>query len=82
MKSNSNSIAKSSAAQPSTTKPKEFKWMGFKSHMMATMAKWRERDYLTDTTFQCYDGQVSAHRFVVKSSKLHRSMVLVVPGFF
>ena len=56
--------------------------MGFKSHMMATMAKWRERDYLTDTTFQCYDGQVSAHRFVVKSSKLHRSMVLVVLAFF
>ena len=56
--------------------------MGFKSHMMATMAKWRERDYLTDTTFQCYDGQVSAHRFVVKSSKLHRSMVLVVLAVF
>ena len=27
--------------------------MGFKSHMMATMAKWREHDYLTDTTFHC-----------------------------
>ena len=65
MKSNSNSIAKSSAAQPSTTKPKEFKWMGFKSHMLATMAKWREDDYLTDATFQCYDGKVSAHRMIL-----------------
>ena len=27
--------------------------MGFKSHMMATMAKWREHDYLTDTIFHC-----------------------------
>jgi len=42
--------------------------MGFKSHMMATMAKWRERDYLTDTTFQCYDGQVSAHRLILAAA--------------
>jgi hypothetical protein len=35
------------------TAPKEFKWMGFKSHMMATMAKWREINYLTDTVFHC-----------------------------
>jgi len=68
MKSNPISAAKSSAAQPSTTKPKEFKWMGFKSHMMATMAKWRESDYLTDTTFQCYDGQVSAHRLILAAA--------------
>ena len=55
MKSNPTSTAlKFSVAQPSTaTKTKEFKWMGFKSHMMATMAKWRENDYLTDTIFQC-----------------------------
>ena len=33
--------------------PKEFKWMGFKSHMMATMAKWREQDHLTDAVFKC-----------------------------
>ena len=32
---------------------KDFKWMGFKSHMMATMAKWREAGHLTDTVFQC-----------------------------
>ena len=32
---------------------KGFKWMGFKSHMLATMAKWREADYFTDTVFQC-----------------------------
>ena len=39
---------------PTTAKPfKDFKWMGFKSHMLATMAKWREIDYLTDTVFQC-----------------------------
>ena len=53
MKSNPVPTVKFSVAQPSTTKPKEFKWMGFKSHMMATMAKWREHDYLTDTTFHC-----------------------------
>ena len=40
---------------------KEFKWMGFKSHMMATMAQWREIDYLTDTIFKC----VSFHTFLV-----------------
>ena len=38
---------------PKKTLPKEFKWGGFKSHMMATMAKWREVNYLTDATFQC-----------------------------
>ena len=32
---------------------KEFKWMGFKSHMMATMAQWRELDHLTDAVFHC-----------------------------
>jgi len=68
MKSNPNSAAKSSATQPTTAKPKEFKWMGFKSHMMATMAKWRESDYLTDTTFQCFDGQVSAHRLILAAA--------------
>ena len=36
-----------------TNLPKEFKWMGFKSHMLATMAKWREVDFLTDAAFQC-----------------------------
>lgn len=69
MKSNPVPTVKVSVAQPSTTKPKEFKWMGFKSHMMATMAKWREIDYLTDTTFHCHDGQkVSAHRLVLAAA--------------
>jgi len=81
---------KFSVAQPSTTKPKEFKWMGFKSHMMATMAKWREHDYLTDTTFHCHDGQkVSAHRLVLAaaspilkeamSQDLADQVVIIVP---
>ena len=36
------------------TKPfKDFKWMGFKSHMLATMAKWREANHFTDAVFQC-----------------------------
>jgi len=53
---------------PKKTLPKEFKWGGFKSHMMATMAKWREVNYLTDATFQCLDGKVSFHRLVVAAA--------------
>jgi len=64
--------------------------MGFKSHMMATMAKWREHDYLTDTTFHCHDGQkVSAHRLVLAaaspllkeamSQDLADQVVIIVP---
>lgn len=51
-----------------TNLPKEFKWMGFKSHMLATMAKWREVDFLTDAAFQCVDGRVSFHRLVVAAA--------------
>lgn len=49
-------------------KPKEFRWMGFKSHMMATLAQWREDDYQTDATFQCLDGQVQAHRLILAAA--------------
>jgi len=42
--------------------------MGYKSHLMATMAKWREVDYLTDAVFQCVDGRVSFHRLVVAAA--------------
>ena len=65
MKSIPNTTSNFIIAQPKNMKPKEFKWMGFKSHMLATMAKWREDDYLTDATFQCYDGKVSAHRMIL-----------------
>ena len=47
---------------------KEFKWMGFKSHMMATLAQWRDENYGTDATFQCTDGQVSAHRLILAAA--------------
>jgi len=89
MKSNPTPTVKFSLGQPSEKKTKEFKWMGFKSHMMATMAKWRELDYLTDTTFQCPDGQVSAHRMIlaaaspllkeVMSQDLADQVVIIVP---
>ena len=51
--SNLTKIAPSPAAPNVQGMKKEFKWMGFKSHMMATMSQWREMDYLTDTIFKC-----------------------------
>ena len=59
---------------PKKTLPKEFKWGGFKSHMMATMAKWREVNYLTDATFLCVSYiyiLINVHKQYVRSIPAH-----------
>ncbi len=68
---------------------KDFKWMGFKSHVMATLAQWRDEDYHTDTVFHCIDGQVFAHRLIlaaaspllkeVMNQDLNEQVVIFVP---
>ena len=59
---------------PKKTLPKEFKWGGFKSHMMATMAKWREVNYLTDATFQC----VSFHILCMEITRIVRNFGIII----